>query len=259
MGARALQRQLMYVPDTARTLPSDAGLADVEEVQLRTPDGERVLAWHAPAKPGQRMLLYFHGNGGSLVTRSDRIKIFRSRGYGVFMITYRGYGGSSGYPSERANVADAVLAYDWLGARGVSADQIVIYGESLGTGVAVQVAAERPSAGIVLDSPYTSMLELAELHYPALPARWFLSDRYESFRYVGKIEAPMLVLHGEQDRIVPVDMARELIGRVTAPKTLVTFPDAGHLDHYLFGSYDTVFDFLESLPAAPDRAGAGAE
>jgi fermentation-respiration switch protein FrsA (DUF1100 family) len=159
-----LQRRLMYFPDTAHVTPSEAGLSRVAEEVLETPDGARVLAWYGKAEPGQPTILYFHGNGGSLETRSERIRKYMARGLGVFMMTYRGFGGSSGAPSESANVADATLAYDRLRALGVGATDVILYGESLGTGVAVQVAAVRPAAGLVLDAPYTSMVELAALH-----------------------------------------------------------------------------------------------
>lgn len=242
-----LQRRLMYFPDTTYFTPLQAGLADVTEVALEAPDGARVIAWHASAKPGRPTILYFHGNAGSLETRVARIEKYKAQGLGVFMMTYRGFGGSSGKPSEAANVADAMRAYNRLTATGVDPLDIIIYGESLGTGVAVQVAAEKRVKGVVLDAPYTSMVDLAALHHPLIPGRWFMTDRYETRRHIGRVTAPLLVIHGERDSIVPIEMGREIYTLAPGPKTIKTFPDAGHDDHYKFGSYDALYGWIDGL------------
>ncbi|MBN8910749.1 MAG: alpha/beta hydrolase [Rhizobiales bacterium] len=248
-----LQRHLMYFPDTTHFTPAEAGLAGVTERVLETPDGARVIAWYGKAKPGQPTILYFHGNAGSLETRTERIRKYMARGLGVFMMTYRGFGGSSGHPSEAANVADAMLAYTTLTASGVDPLDIIVYGESLGTGVAVQVAAEKRVAGLVLDAPYTSMVDLAALHHPFIPGRWFMTDRYETRGHIAKIDAPLLVMHGEKDRIVPIEMGREIFARAPEPKALKTFPQAGHDDHYKFGSYDALYAWIAALRADGQR------
>ncbi|MEW5962986.1 MAG: alpha/beta fold hydrolase [Pseudomonadota bacterium] len=253
-GAYYLQRTLMYFPARERIAPAAAGLAGVEERVIETPDGAHVIAWYGKARPGRPTLLYFHGNGGALATRAERIGKYLARGYGVLMMTYRGYGGSTGRPSERANVADAKLAYDTLTGLGVDPSEIVVYGESIGSGVAVQVAAEKPVAGVILDAPYTSVLELAAAAYPLLPVRTFLTDRYETMRYIGRVAAPLLVVHGEADNVIPVAMGRAVHAAATGPKEIVTFPRAGHSDHHLYGSYEAIFDWLERLEAARARS-----
>jgi fermentation-respiration switch protein FrsA (DUF1100 family) len=245
-----LQRHLMYFPDTTYFTPKQAGLTGVSEVVLETPDGARVLAWFAAPKAGFPTLLYFHGNAGSLETRIERIRKYMARGLGVFMMTYRGFGGSSGQPSEAANVADAKQAYDTLVRKDVNPRDIIVYGESLGSGVAVQVAGAREVAGIVLDAPYTSMVDLAALHHPWIPGRWFMTDRYETRRHIGAVSAPLLILHGEEDEIVPVAMGREVHALAPGSKTLKTFPQAGHADHYMFGSYEALYAWLEELRRA---------
>ncbi|MFA5949913.1 MAG: alpha/beta fold hydrolase [Hyphomicrobium sp.] len=244
LGAAAIQRRLMYAPDTARTNPASVGLRAVQEVVIRTADGERVLAWYGAAAPGEPTILYFHGNGGSLVTRTERIAKYMARGLGVFMMTYRGYGGSTGRPSEKANVSDAKAAYDALVQLGVEPALIFVYGESLGTGVAAQVAAARASAGLILDAPFTSMLDLATLHYPQLPARWLMSDHYRTTDYIRRVKAPLLILHGEEDTIIPVGMGRAVFDLARQPKEIAIFPGAGHSDHYLFGSYETLYAWI---------------
>ena len=248
-----LQRHLMYFPDTTYFTPAQAGLHGVAERVLETPDGARVIAWYGKAKPGQPTILYFHGNAGSLETRSERIRKYMARGFGVFMMTYRGFGGSSGEPSESSNVADAILAFNALTGSGVDPLDVIVYGESLGTGVAVQVAEEKRVAGLVLDAPYTSMVDLAALHHPFIPGRWFMTDRYETRRHIAKITAPLLVLHGEEDVVVPVAMGREIFSRAPEPKTLKTFPGAGHDDHYKFGSYDALYAWIAALRVEGQR------
>jgi len=246
------QRKLMYFPDRARVQPADVGLAGVDERVLKTPDGERVIAWYGRARPGQPTLLYFHGNGGSLAIRAPRIERFMAEGWGVYMMTYRGYGGSSGTPTEAHNVADARLAYGALVHEGVPPSSIVVYGESLGSGIAVRLAAERPVAGVILDAPYTSIVDVAAGAYPFLPVRAFLLDRYETTRYIAQVKAPLLVLHGERDPVVPVAMGREVARLANEPKRLVLFPDGGHSDLYINGNnaIDAVRAWIRGLGAA---------
>lgn len=242
-----LQRKLLYFPDTRRTPPDSLGLAGVNEIALRTPDGETVVAWYAAAASGQPTLLYFHGNAGSLANRAERFAKYVALGRGVLMMTYRGYGGSSGQPSEKANVADAMLAYEHLRGMGVAASDIILYGESLGTGVAVQVATRHEAGGMVLDAPYTSIVDVAEEVYPFLPSRWLMTDRYETLRHLLGVSAPMLIIHGEADRVIPVEMGRAVAKAARGPAELVTFPGAGHSDHYLFGSFDAVNAWIDRL------------
>lgn len=247
------QRRLMYFPDRSHTLPAQVGLVDVEERALRTPDGARVMAWYGKANPGQPTLLYFHGNAGSLAARTERIRRFMNQGWGIYMMTYRGYGGGAGSPSETANVADARLAYGALVLEGVEPTSIILYGESLGTGIAVRIATERPAAGLILDAPYTSIVKVAAQAYPFLPVRTVLKDRYESEKYIGQVRMPLLILHGERDPVIPVAMGRELFQLANEPKRLATFPKAGHSDIYIDGNpaLDAVRKWIGDLKGMP--------
>jgi uncharacterized protein len=230
------QRRLMYFPDRAYTRPAEAGLPDVEERVLKTPDGARVITWYGKAQPGKPTLLYFHGNAGSLAVRAERIRRFMNEGWGVCMMSYRGYSGSKGSPTETANMADARLAYGALVQDGLDPASIILYGESLGTGIAVRLATERPAGGLILDAPYTSILEVAAQAYPFLPVGTFLKDRYESRNYIAQVHMPLLILHGERDPVIPVAMGRELLRLANEPKKLVTFPFAGHSNIYVDGN-----------------------
>ena len=252
-----VERRLMYFPNTFYVTPAEAGLAGVEERLLATADGAHVMAWFAPPKPGRPTVLYFHGNAGALDSRFARFERYMADGVGVFMMTYRGFAGSSGSPSEAANVADAKLAYDTLAGLGVDPADIVVYGESLGTGVATQVAAARPVGGLVLEAPFTSMVDLAALHYPLLArvGRIFMRDRYDTRAHIVSVTAPLLIIHGEADGIIPVAMGRELHGLAAGPKTIRTFPGAGHADHVMFGSQEVVLEWIGSLKGSRLRAG----
>lgn len=243
------QRRLMYFPDRTRTLPVEVGLTDVVERALDAPDGARIMAWYGKAGPGQPTLLYFHGNAGSLAARAERIRRFMGEGWGVYMMSYRGYGGGTGNPSESANVADARLAYDALVSEGVASASVILYGESLGTGVAARIAGERPAAGLILDAPYTSIVEVAKQAYPYLPVSALLKDRYETTAYIGKVQMPLLILHGERDPVIPVTMGRELAKLANEPKRLVTLPNAGHSDIYIDGNrgLDAVLAWIGEL------------
>ena len=230
------QRRLMYFPDTERVPPAAAGLAGVEERVLKTPDGARVIAWYGKARRGQPTLLYFHGNGGGLEDRAPRIARFMAEGWGLYMMSYRGYSGSSGSPTEANNVADARLAHAALVREGVSPTSLVAYGESLGSGIAVRIAAELPVAGLILDAPFTSVVDIAAAAYPFLPVRLLLIDRYETTKYIASVKVPLLVLHGERDTVVPVAMGREVARLANEPKRLVIFPNGYHSDLYVNGN-----------------------
>jgi uncharacterized protein len=249
LSAFLFQRRLTYFPDPERTAPASFNLPRVEERIIETPDGERLVSWFAPASPGRPTILYFHGNAGNLANRSERVRKFLARGWGVLFMSYRGYSGSSGSPSERANVADAKRAYELLRREGVAPEDIIVYGESLGSGIAVQVAADKEVAGLVLDAPYTSIVDVAAESYPYLPVRPFIFDRYETMRFLPRVTAPLLVMHGEEDRVIPVAMGKAVYAAANAPKEIVTFPHAGHSDHHLYGSYDELFRWVEALRA----------
>ncbi|MGE0055608.1 MAG: alpha/beta hydrolase [Hyphomicrobium sp.] len=250
------QRWLIYLPETARTLPRDAGLEQVEEKVIETGDGAQVIAWYAKARAGQPTLLYFHGNAGSLESRQERIRKYSRWGRGIFMMSYRGYSGSTGSPSEQANVADGMKAFDMLVAQGVPPAEIIIYGESLGSGVAVQVAAAKAPGGLILDAPYTSLSDVAAGQYPWLPVRPMLLDRYDSQAFIKQVHCPLLIVHGEKDETIPVSMGRKMYALANEPKQIATFKDAGHADHYMYGSYDAINAWIDKF--WPPRAGHAA-
>jgi pimeloyl-ACP methyl ester carboxylesterase len=247
-------RTLMYFPDPVRVSPSDAGLHGVEEVEIDAGNGVILVAWHAPAKDGKPTILYFHGNGANAANRASRIETMRQDGFGVFYLNNRGYGGSGGKPTEEDNVADAIAAYDRLRKLGVPEEKIVAYGESLGSGQAVRLAAERPLAAVVLEAPLTSTVDVARASYFWLPLGLLIADKYHNERNIRFVKAPVLILHGKRDAVIPAEMGLRVYRAANEPKRIELFPDATHDDLFEHGAWDKTRDFLDEVEA--ERVGA---
>ncbi len=243
------QRQLMYFPDRTRTPPAAAGLAQAQELRLETTDGERLVAWHVPPRGNRPVILYFHGNGGALNLRVGRFRWLIADGDGLVALSYRGYGGSSGAPSEQGLINDALAAYDFAVAH-YPARRIVLWGESLGTAVAIALAAQREVGGLILDAPFTSAADVGAAAYPFAPVRWLIKDSFRSDLRIGTVKAPILVLHGEQDRVVPIRFGERLFTLANEPKKMVRFPQGNHSDLDDHGAVDVVREFVAGIAAA---------
>jgi fermentation-respiration switch protein FrsA (DUF1100 family) len=243
----ALQDRLIYFPDpTPPPPPAMLGLRRVEAVRLHTADGLDILAWQASAARAEApVVLYLHGNGGHLGYRAERIARFQALGWGALMVQWRGYGGNPGTPDEAGLAEDARAGLARLQAQGVAAARILVWGESLGTGLAVRLAAEAPEAvgAVVLESPYTSLLDLARLHYPLLPSGLLLRDRYDSLSRIAAVQVPVLIVQGGRDTLVPPEMGRRLAAAATAPVELWEAPGAGHNDLGPAGAVERAADF----------------
>ena len=246
------QRDYEFQPSTLRVAPEALGLGGVAEMVLATPDGERLIAWYGVPEKGQPTLFYLHGNAGALVDRAERVRLYRAQGYGVFLLSYRGFSGSTGTPTERSIIADALMAYDKLASFTPPDSKIVIYGESLGTGVAVQVAARRKPAGVILESPFSSIADVGAHLYPLLPVYWLLKDRFDSIRYIHDVKAPLLVLHGEGDQLVPPDLGKKLYAAAPGPKQGFFIAGATHYTLYEHGAFEKVRDFLSRFGSPRD-------
>jgi pimeloyl-ACP methyl ester carboxylesterase len=240
-------RIFMYFPDPARVPPQAAGLDGVEEIEFAATDGTRLIAWYAPAKEGKPTILYFHGNAANAANRAPKIAMMLADGFGVFYLNNRGYGGSDGSPSEANNVADAIAAYDRLNALGVPAERIVAFGESLGSGQAVRLAAERPVAGVVLEAPLTSTVEVGRSVYFWLPLSLLIADQYNVERQIGAVKVPLLILHGEDDEVIPVEMGRRNYRAANDPKRIEVIPNARHNDMFGHGAWERMREFLLEL------------
>jgi len=237
------QRALMYFPDSARTPPAAAGLAQAEEMTLTSTDGEKLIAWHVRPQRTEPVVIYFQGNAGALDLRAERFKWLIADGTGLVALSYRGYGGSTGMPSEAGLISDAAAAYDFAAAR-YPVERIVLWGESLGTGVAIALAAEREIGGLILDAPFTSIADVGAAAYPFVPVRLFIKDAFHSDERIAHVKAPVLVLHGERDRVVPIAFGEKLFSLANEPKRMVRFPLGGHVDLDDHGAAAAVKAFL---------------
>jgi hypothetical protein len=240
-------RMFMYFPDPARIPPEAAGLESVEEVEFAAADGTKLVSWYAPAQEGKPTILYFHGNAANAANRAPKIDMMLESGFGVFYLNNRGYGGSGGSPTEANNVADAIAAYDYVRGLGVPPDKIVAFGESLGSGQAVRLAAARPVAAVVLEAPLTSTVEVGRSIYFWLPLSLLIADQYNVERDIARVTAPLLILHGEQDEVIPVDMGRRIYNAANQPKRIEVVRDGRHNDLFDHGAWERMRDFLLSL------------
>lgn len=240
-------RLFMYFPDPYRAAPAEAGLEGVREIELKTPDGETLIVWHAPAKRDRPTVLYFHGNAGNAANRAPKIETMRENGYGVFYLNNRGYGGSTGRPGEADNVADALAAHDHLAGLGVPPGDIAVYGESLGSGQAVKLAAKRDVKAVILEAPLTTTIDVGRRTYFWLPLSLIITDKFQNEKNVAAVTAPLLILHGERDGVIPVEQGKRVFAAANEPKRLELFPEGGHSDLFDHGAWAKVEDFLNRL------------
>ncbi len=239
-----LQRSVLFpIPQVFRVAPAAAGFAQAEEHVLTTADGEKVIVWHVPAKPGHPVILYFHGNGDFLAGFFGRFREFIADGTGIVALSYRGYAGSSGRPSEQGLLRDAAAAYAFTTAR-YSADKIVVWGFSLGTGVAVALAAEQPVGRLILEAPYTSIADVAASAFPIFPVRLVLKDSFHSDQRIAQVRAPLLFMHGVRDPTIPITFGERLFALANEPKKFVRFEHGGHNDLDDFGASATARQFI---------------
>ena len=241
------QRSFLFpVPTAARTPPREAGFPEAQEHVLTTSDGERVIVWHVPARPGHPVVLYFHGNGDYLAGFFGRFRDIIADGTGVVALSYRGYAGSSGQPSELGLLQDAAAAYAFTVAR-YRADNIVVWGFSLGSGIAVALAADRPVGKLVLEAPYTSIADVAASAFWFAPVRLLMRDQFRSDERIARVNAPLLVMHGALDPTIPVAFGERLFGLANEPKRFVRLARGGHNDLDNFGAIEIARNFI-NLP-----------
>jgi len=221
------QRDLLYQPDRSLADPLDAGLPNAQLEHLKTSDGEDLVMWWIPPRPGQPVFLYFHGNGGNLSYRPQRLALLSEDGAGVMAVSWRGYGGSTGRPTEDGLMADARAAYASVRAR-AEPRQIVVVGESLGTGVAVMLAAESPVAALILDSGYSSISDVAADKFPWLPVRLLIRDEFRADLAAPDVRVPVFQVHCTDDPVIPLIFARRLHELFPNRRDLIEVPGACH-------------------------------
>jgi fermentation-respiration switch protein FrsA (DUF1100 family) len=249
-----LQRDMLYrPPQTVRTTPADAGIPAAQEIVLDTADGEKVIAWHVPPQDGKAIVMFFPGNGDVLATRVARLRALTEDGTGLLALSYRGYGGSTGHPTEQGLLLDVAAAYAFVAARYAS-ERIVVWGFSLGTGPAVALAAERPIGKLVLEAPYTSTVDVAAGVLPFVPVRALMKDQFRSDALIGKVAVPLLVMHGERDPGISIRLGERMFALAHEPKRMVRFPLGGHENLDDYGAIETVRHFLYDRSSANRQA-----
>lgn len=243
-GIYAFQRDLQYFPTRRDPAPEALGLAGVERATLTTPDGVRLVLWLSLPEGQAPVILFLHGNAGEIADRADRLTFWQDRGFGVAFLSWRGYGGSSGRPSEPGLLADAQTAYDHLRGLGVGPDRIVVVGESLGTGPAVMLAARNPVGAVILEAPYSAAVDIARATYPWLPEGLLMKDQFRTRDHIAAVGAPLLILHGEADRVIPAGHGRRLYDLAAEPKTFRSLGPVGHDALFDPATWEIEADFI---------------
>ena len=232
-----LESQFLFFPAAEiHTTPAAAGLP-FEDVHFTAADGTALHGWYLPGEEGKPLLLFCHGNAGNIADRIDLLAFLHGLGLPVFIFDYRGYGRSTGEPSEAGSYSDARGALAWLEGRGWPPRRIVYLGRSLGAGVALQLALEHPPAALVLECAFTSVAAMGRLHYPFLSRLlgWLLGADYDCLAKIPRLKCPLLLVYGAADRIVPVAMGRALFARAPEPKRLLLLPGVDHNDFFFAG------------------------
>lgn len=241
-----LQRTILFpIPSRDRIAPDSAGFAEVEEHVLATADGEKIVAWHMPAKPGRPVVLYFHGNGDSLAGFFPRFRDIVADGSGIVAAAYRGYSGSTGRPSEQGLLRDAEAAYAFASAR-YDPGRIVVWGFSLGSGVAVALASRHSVGRVILEAPYSSVADVAASAFPFFPVRLLLKDPFRSDLRIEGVKVPLLFMHGARDATIPMASGERLFALAGEPKHFIRFPDGGHNDLDYFGASAAARRFINA-------------
>lgn len=246
------QRRLIYFPTQSLPDPQQL-LPGAEEVTFLTDDGYTLAAWFLPATDHEPAptLVIFNGNAGNRAARAPLAGALAAEGFSILLVDYRGYGGNPGSPSEQGLASDARAAIEYLTTRpDVDPSRVVYFGESLGAAVALELAVQEPPAALVLRSPFTSLADIGATHYPFLPASLLLWDRYPNKEIIGGVVAPIMVIAGSADTIVPVEQSKELFKAAPEPKRLLVVDAADHNDYVLLGGpvmISEMTDFLDEV------------
>ena len=249
------QRRLIYFPFGSVPDAATLGVGGITAVEFPTSDGLTLSGWFVSrASAPDFTVIVFNGNAGNRAFRAPLADAFARANMAALLFDYRGFGGNAGAPSETGLRIDARAARDYLvGRPDVDRNRLVYFGESLGTAVAAELAVQHPPAALILRSPFTSLTDIGRQHYPILPVRWLLRDRYDTIGRIARIHVPLLIIAGDKDRIVPIAQTRRVYEAAREPKSLLVIQDADHNDAALVDGrpmMDGVLRFLRGLPGA---------
>ena len=241
------QRNLLYYP-SENNYSGDKLDVSITKVKVTTHDDIELLSWyHNKDIDKYKTILFLHGNAGSLENRIHKINHFKDMNVNFLLVAWRGFSGNKGTPTEKGLYEDAESAVRWLKSKGVRENNIIVYGESLGTGVATEIAQNKNFAGIILESPFTSMIDAGKDKYPYLPVRLLLKDRYESNKKIKNINSPILIMHGKVDNIVPFHMGKKMYELANEPKYSYFSEYDDHMMEYNEKLLKVLKDFIGSL------------
>jgi len=241
------QRNLLYHPRENNYF-GDQLLVSIKKVKIKTQDNIELLSWyHNKNTNDYKTILFLHGNAGSLENRIHKINHFKDMNINFLLVAWRGFNGNKGKPTEQGLYEDARSAVKWLKSKSILEKNIIIYGESLGTGVATEIAQNKNFAGIILESPFTSMIDVGKAKYPYLPVRFLLKDKYESNKKIKNIKSPILIMHGKVDNIVPFYMGKKIYDLANKPKYSYFSESDDHMMEYNENLLNHLKDFIKSL------------
>ena len=241
------QRYLQYYPNRdAPGKPADNDAGEMRELMVKTEDGLDLLAWFAaPKKKGGKIIILYHGNAGHIGHRAGKMRQFINAGYGVYLCEYRGYGGNRGSIGEEGLYKDARSALKWLDANGYPASQWILYGESLGSGPAVQMAVKFQPKTLILEAAFSSAVDMGKALYPWLPVSYLIKDKFDNISKIKSVRSNLLMIHGDNDEVIPYRLAQKLYDAANHPKQLVIIDDGHHNDLYEHYAGDIVLKWLK--------------
>ena len=229
------QGNILYHPTTDNYIQNQVEVepAEIEKVKITTKDKINLIGWFYNRNLEEfKTILFFHGNAGSLENRTYKLNHFKNLNLNFLIIAWRGFSGNKGKPNEMGLYEDAKSAIKWLKAKGIKEKNIILYGESLGTGVVVEVAQNKNYAGVILESPFTSMVNMGKKYYPFFPVNLLLKDKFESYKKINNIFVPVLIMHGKVDKIVPYDMGKKMYELANEPKFFYSQEYGDHMIEY---------------------------
>lgn len=240
------QRNMLYHPEKDFDKTNNVPIEGFQEIFIENSDKQKLQIWSTkPTNEKQEVIIYFHGNSGNLNLRINKIQEFANRGYGVIVLSYRGFGKSQGKPTEDGLYDDALTAINHAKEQGYLLKNIIVYGESLGSGVAIEMATRMDFKAVILEAPYKSIVARAKELYPYIFVNLLVRDKFDSISKINKVKSPVLVIHGELDEVMPISHGKEILAKANEPKKGVFLENYAHSDFDLKILADLVYNFVE--------------
>ena len=240
------QRKLLYHPFSPQ-ITGKGLIHNFETINFKTSDNFELKGWFHLKNSNKKTILFLHGNAGNLDNRIDKLNFLGNMDINFLIISWRGYSGNPGNPSETGLYKDALGGIEWLNKKGISNDRIILYGESLGTAITTEVAQNENFAGIILEAPFTSMVDMGQKIYPIFPVKFLLKDKYETKKKINNIKFPILVMHGKKDKIVPFYMGEKIYSLANERKSKYFTENDDHMMEFNIKMNNVISDFLKSL------------